>query len=44
MKYAIYGANRVSKDFLYMFGQLKIACFLDEAERDPFEDMSQKEK
>lgn len=26
MKYAIYGANRVAKDFFYMFRELDIVC------------------
>jgi MoaA/NifB/PqqE/SkfB family radical SAM enzyme len=30
MKYAIYGANRVSKDFLYIFDGLEIAFFIDD--------------
>ncbi|SEA10670.1 Radical SAM superfamily enzyme, MoaA/NifB/PqqE/SkfB family [Pseudobutyrivibrio sp. ACV-2] len=30
MKYAIYGVNRVSKDFLYIFDNLEIVCFFDD--------------
>lgn len=30
MEYIIYGANRVAKDFLYMFEKLKITCFIDD--------------
>ena len=31
MKYAIYGVNRVAKDFLYIFSELQIVCFFDES-------------
>lgn len=30
MKYILYGANRVAKDFLYMFEYLQITCFVDD--------------
>lgn len=29
MKYAIYGINRISKDFLYIFDQLNVVCFFE---------------
>lgn len=38
MKYIIYGANRVAKDFLYIFDQLNIVCVVDdEWDKDCFE-------
>ncbi len=38
MKYVIYGANRVAKDFLYLFAQMEIVCVVDnEWDRDFFE-------
>lgn len=30
MKYAIYGINRVARDFLYIFDWLDVVCFLEE--------------
>ena len=30
MEYAIYGINRVSKDFMYIFNNLSIACCLED--------------
>lgn len=34
MKYILYGANRVAKDFLYMFEHLQVACFIDDEYED----------
>ena len=31
MRYAIYGVNRVAKDFLYVFDKLDVVCFFDES-------------
>ena len=36
MKYAIYGVNRVAKDFLYIFYDIEIVCFFDEKARNSF--------
>ncbi len=37
MKYGIYGINRVSKDFIYIFNMLNIVCFYeDTAMENPF--------
>lgn len=37
MKYAIYGINRVTKDFLYIFDMLDIVCFFEDVEMEnPF--------
>ena len=30
MKYAIYGVNRVAKDFVYIFDEIEIVCFFEE--------------
>jgi len=30
MKYAIYGVNRVAKDFLYIFDNIDVVCFLED--------------
>lgn len=34
MNYAVYGANRVAKDFLYIFEDLDIICFFDDVVSD----------
>lgn len=31
MNYAIYGVNRVAKDFMYIFDKMKIKCFFEES-------------
>lgn len=37
MKYAIYGVNRVTKDFLYIFNTLEVVCILEnQSEVDEF--------
>lgn len=33
MKYAIYGINRISKDFMYIFDDIKFVCFFTENEK-----------
>ncbi len=30
MRYAIYGVNRVSKDFLYIFKDIEVSCFFED--------------
>ncbi len=38
MKYAIYGVNRVAKDFIYFFDKIEITCFFDDIwDKDYFE-------
>ncbi len=37
MKYGIYGINRVSKDFMYIFNDMEVVCFFDESDRNQFE-------
>lgn len=34
MRYVIYGANRVAKDFLYMFDQIEPLCFAEDEVQD----------
>lgn len=31
MRYAIYGVNRVAKDFMYIFSELEVMCFFEES-------------
>ncbi len=36
MKYAIYGVNRVAKDFVYIFNEIEVVCFFEELGRTQF--------